>query len=313
MVMMMSKNYIHETDNDDKTNFNVQDNNNNDRRTYYIAIITETDACDNRQRMEETYTAITQAVSTGHVNLVSIRLEKLNKKINQQTGRRQDQTDEQEMLAIELTKKLVDLSSETSSLSSTSSNGGEEEQQQSPSFYVVCSSDWINVATQGGAHGVHVKEKHLSMIPTIRRRRVRELYTTTKPMIIGTSTHSIQSAVESYRMYQPDYYFVGTCYFTQSHPEKTSLEELEGPKLPGQVKHAIQNSILEQNQKQQEVKPPLPPSPIIYAIGGINDSNCNEPVQKYGADGVAVIRYVVAATDPAVAVTKLHTNMKCMK
>ena len=330
MMMMMSK---HDDDDNDKT-YNTIDQKNFDdntiRRntTYYIAIITETDACDTRQRMEETYVAIQQAVSTGYVTLVSIRLEKIQNKIEKlenQQGEEElndEQTNEQELLAIELTKKLVQLSSEMSSLSTKSkSNSHRASSLHSPSrsFHVVCSSDWITVALQGGAHGVHFKEKHLSMIPTLRRNLLHTTTKPPKPILIGTSTHSIESAIQSYTKYQPDYYFVGTCYLTQSHPEKTSTDELEGPQLPGQVKHAITKLLLngpdeqqqqqQQQQQQEEEVKPLPPIPIIYAIGGINDTNCFEPVQIYGADGVAVIRYVLAATDPALAVTNLHTNM----
>ena len=37
--------------------------------------------------------------------------------------------------------------------------------------------------------------------------------------------------------------------------------------------------------------------------------NCSEPV-GYGADGVAVIRSVMQASDPAEAVRKIKTGMK---
>ena len=55
-----------------------------------------------------------------------------------------------------------------------------------------------------------------------------------------------------------------------------------------------------------DVLPQLSPPPIIFAIGGIDKTNCHEPVLTFGADGVATIRTVMQASDPREAV-------KCMK
>ena len=227
----------------------------------YLAIITETDACETVERMEATYVAIQEAVSTGKVDLVSIRLSK---------------SDSSTVFdrAVELTKRIVDLS------------------ENGTAFQVVCSSDWVEVAIQAHAHGIHVKEMHLPRVPSI----VDQF---DYPILIGTSTHSVESALASFKTYQPDYYFVGTCYLTKSHPEKTSPEDLEGPTLPGQVRRALQ-------QQQEEFSSTA--CPKILAIGGIDETNCREPV-SLGADGVAVIRAVVAAEDPADAVTRLYTSM----
>ena len=125
---------------------------------------------------------------------------------------------------------------------------------------------------------------------------------------------------------------MGTCYLTQSHPEKKS-EDLEGPRLPGLVKRGIQNHIHNHNNiileedvdvdadinvdagvdvgKVQQTSSTSTPStsPIIFAIGGIEMENCHEPVE-YGSDGIAVIRSVMQASDPADAVHQIKTGMK---
>ena len=61
-------------------------------------------------------------------------------------------------------------------------------------------------------------------------------------VIIGISARSIQLAHFSWKEYKPDYFFVGTCYVTQSHPEKTPAD-LEGPALPCMSNVAIHNDI----------------------------------------------------------------------
>jgi thiamine-phosphate pyrophosphorylase len=106
---------------------------------------------------------------------------------------------------------------------------------------------------------------------------------------IGISAHSLESAIEAVTEYAPDYLFVGTCYKTTSHPEK-SKADLEGPALPGQVQRAVTS---------------IP----VFAIGGIDETNCHEPVLRYGAHGVAVIRAVLRSSDPAQAVIQIHNNM----
>jgi thiamine monophosphate synthase len=90
-------------------------------------------------------------------------------------------------------------------------------------FQVVVSSDWVSAAVEAKAHGVHVKEMHRHLMQDIRRKLGGE-------PLIGTSAHSVESAVSAFEIHRPDYIFVGTCYATQSHPGKIVLE---GPELPG--------------------------------------------------------------------------------
>jgi thiamine monophosphate synthase len=52
--------------------------------------------------------------------------------------------------------------------------------------------------------------------------------------------------------------------------------------------------------------------PKVFAIGGIDASNCHIPVGKYGADGIATIRAVLEAEDPGESVRLIRENMmKC--
>ncbi|KAG7369988.1 thiamine-phosphate diphosphorylase [Nitzschia inconspicua] len=173
--------------------------------------------------------------------------------------------------AVSLTRKLVELSKCKSVNSAL------------PLFHVVCSSDLVSVAVEAKAHGVHVKEHHWPLLPEIMAQF-------DYPILIGISAHSLASKNEKNGI-QPHYYFVGTCYLTASHPEKAACD-LEGPELPGIFKATL-------NQ----------PSIPIFAIGGIDQNNCHEPV-ALGADGVAVIRSVVQAVDPAGAVRIIQDKMK---
>ncbi|KAL3903234.1 MAG: hypothetical protein SGILL_010523, partial [Bacillariaceae sp.] len=226
-----------------------------------LAVITEPDACHNDERMEATYEAIQNAVSTKQVDLVSVRLDSAH---DNSTGVLER--------ASNLTRRLVELSREADAAS--------------PMFQVVCSSDLVSVAVEAQAHGIHIKEHHLERGSDI----VAQF---DYPIIIGTSAHSIQSLPDSKEhTIRPHYYFVGTCYMTASHPEKNAVD-LEGPALPGEFKRGL---------AQQGLSLP------VFAIGGIDDTNCDEPV-ALGADGVAVIRAVLQADNPADMVSWLQEEM----
>ncbi len=231
----------------------------------YLALITELDACVNDERTEATFRAIVSATKSSKVKLVSIRLTKPSDENFGHVLAR----------ALSLTKRLVQLA------------------ENSHSFRVVCSSDWVELAgTEGQAHGVHVKESHLQNIPEIRQNISNDDF------LIGTSTHSVQSAIQSYTTYFPDYYFVGTCFLTASHPEKT-MEELEGPALPGKVRNALSEEAMKLGKE----------CPIVFGIGGIDENNCHIPI-GYGADGVAVIRAILQAPNPMEVAFQIHDQMK---
>jgi thiamine monophosphate synthase len=142
------------------------------------------------------------------------------------------------------------------------------------SFRVVVSSDWVDAAVAAGAHGIHVKEMHRHRIPDIRRQFGADRAAAAAAddnVLIGTSAHSVESAISAFEVHRPDYIFVGTCYSTMSHPEKNA-GMLEGPELPGQVCLALQKLAGKKRPK-------------VLAIGGLDASNCHIPVE-YGADGL---------------------------
>jgi len=161
--------------------------------------------------------------------------------------------------------------------------------------FILVVNDNIDGAIDGGADGVHVKEKDAASIPSLREKFTAK--SGRSSCIVGTSCHSIESALLS-NAYRPDYLFVGTCYLTQSHPEKTAVDMLEGPALPGKVKRALSSTSSDQNPQNP---------PIIFAIGGIDETNSKEPV-ILGADGAAAIRSILCASDPAHAAMAINDN-----
>lgn len=241
----------------------------------YLAVITEPDACGSDENVRRTYDALAEAVSGGQVNLISIR--------------QAVPTDGDDRVLREVGDRLVGLAHRLWELASRHH------------FDLVISSDWMDLIMQENVplHGIHFKESHRTRIPEMRRRCGGDA------LVVGTSAHSVESAVEAWNVYQPDYFFVGTCYVTQTHPEKSSQRDLEGPLLPGQVARALKNTL--RNVSDDSSGAAVPPP--VLAIGGIHVHNCHEPVRVYGADGVATIRAVLQAADPAQTVRDMKQNM----
>lgn len=277
----------------------------------YLALLTEPDACSSIKRMEETLQAIETATFDGGVNLVVVR-------VPEDEGG-DDILRERKMT---LLQKLADLKEGRLIDQQGIQKNLDNNDDRIGGFYLVINNDLdlaIEAISQNvSLDGIHVKERNASKIPIIRKmlqnaaaRSKSTNNSSTESMesnnfIIGTSCHSIQSAIMSYRLQPqgPDYLFVGTCYLTQSHPEKTSIDQLEGPTLPGKVKKELES--LRSSSLQS-----IPPSvPKIFAIGGIDERNCFEPVSKHGADGVATIRAVMQAEDPRAVVRSMIRLMK---
>lgn len=252
----------------------------------FLAVITEENACDSDLELEKTLNTLKIATSTYMVDLISIRVKREVQNILdiEEDGQGQVVTaaiprEQQVQRVVALTRELINWSKES----------------KSP-FQVVLSSDWMDVAVQSGAHGVHFKESHRQSIGDIRQQYKEH---NLPPPLVGTSAHSVDSAKHAWEAYRPNYFFVGTCYATLSHPEKV---EMEGPALPGQVvEEFVDGSVITGNVSGR---------PVIFAIGGINSSTCHDPVVKYGADGVAVIRSVMQADDPAAAVRLIQQRMQ---
>jgi len=272
----------------------------------FLAVLTEPDACTSIQRIDETIHAIERATVDGGVALVVVRIN--------------DDYDDNETSENKwnLLKRLSELKQKRLS------------EGDNQDFLLVVNND-VELVLQAIScnilvDGVHVKEYNAHLIPDIRQKLHVALGKNAavsnnndtkqqQDIIIGTSCHSIQSALDSYNLSPrgPDYLFVGTCYLTQSHPEKTSLDQLEGPTLPGRIRDTLYKSFTDDDRSgdcdsdlsgaRVAQKPP-----VIFAIGGIDEQNCNEPV-KYGADGVATIRTVMQAEDPREVVKQMNTAM----
>mmetsp|Transcript_19075 Transcript_19075/g.52982 ORF Transcript_19075/g.52982 Transcript_19075/m.52982 type:complete len:344 (-) Transcript_19075:1606-2637(-) len=260
-------------------------------RAPFLAIITEPDACDNEQRMEQTITAIRTALSTGLVDLISVRLQLPTQSDGHEVStasHKEQSMDAFKERAVSLTRQMIEL---------VSASGNNKHCR------VVVSSDWVDVGVEAKAHGIHVKEKHFERLPQIKA-------SFTYPPLIGMSTHSIESATRSFAKYDPDYYFCGTCYLSQTHPDK-SADELEGPALPGQVKRALEQVCRDRDASSSHSDHVASPvkAPFVLGIGGIDATNCHDPVAKYGADGVAIIRAVLRAESPDEVVEAMKENM----
>jgi thiamine monophosphate synthase len=109
------------------------------------------------------------------------------------------------------------------------------------------------------------------------------------------SVHTYQSAIAAFREFNPDYFFAGTCFLTASHPEK-AYQDLEGPAFPGDITRRLEKEFGES-------------VPIVIAIGGIDETNCQVPIQ-YGAGGVAAIRAISQSSDPENIVRIMKDKMK---
>jgi len=246
--------------------------------------VTDETACDTASNFQDAVDALEKAVSVDHVDLISVRIRKT----------------ESEELVQKQEDRVVALTNELVGWSAGDNNNG------IPKFCVVLSSDWLHLFWRTKAHGIHFKESHREFIDDFRRQYYdQERHS---PLVVGTSSHSIESAVDAWLKYGVDYLFVGTCYPTLSHPEKTSLEDLEGPALPGRVREALDRKAVSGDGfvtggRRRKSRP------AVFAIGGIDRGNCRELVVEYGADGVAVIRAVVHAQDPATEVALIRQQM----
>jgi Thiamine monophosphate synthase len=181
------------------------------------------------------------------------------------------------------------------------------------------------------ADGVHVKESHRRHVPGIieQARAARHLHdprqkdrAPSEMVVVGMSCHSVQSAVDAVTTYNPDYLLVGTCYPTLSHPEKAP-HQVEGPDLPGRVCRELERRIVNVDAAASASStaddsrngPKRRGRPIVLGIGGIDATNCGRIVRggaaatATAADGVAVIRSVLAARNPAHAVQQIVDAM----
>ncbi len=130
----------------------------------------------------------------------------------------------------------------------------------------------VDVALAVEADGVHLGESALP-IPVVRRL-------VGDRMLVGASVHTVDGAVQA-EAEGADYLIVGTIFSTSSKPEAR-------PRGVGIIR-----------QVRERVRVP------IIAIGGINPGNAGECIAA-GADGVAVISWIIGSSDPHKAAAELR-------
>jgi thiamine monophosphate synthase len=301
----------------------------------YLAIITETDACSSTTRVDETIRAIELATADGMVDLVVLRVV---------------EEDDGPGYGNEYAIRKWDLLTRLATLKERIDDGGGRREDRKGGKFALVVNDDVDIVLEAlsrnvGVDGVHVKERNALSIPTIRDGLERAIASSSRlssssvvkggdaiiverRIVVGTSCHSIESGIGSYGLHPrgPDYLFVGTCYPTDSHPEKSTADQLEGPTLPGNVRRELHdiyhntNRDFTVNDDVDDDDHHLTTSsriattrifpPIVFAIGGIDETNCREPVIRYGADGIAVIRTVMQAPDPGEVVQHMKRTMK---
>ena len=133
-------------------------------------------------------------------------------------------------------------------------------------------NDRADVAAASGADGVHLPERCLPA------HAVRSLVG--EGCIIGRSVHSVDAAVQAERE-GADYVQVGPVFATASHPSAKPC----GLRLVRTVAEAV--------------------SVPVIAVGGIDATRVRDVVDA-GADGVAVIRAILSADDPAAAASRIR-------
>ena len=137
-------------------------------------------------------------------------------------------------------------------------------------------NDRIDIALAISADGVHLPASSLPVYVAKKLGADR--------LLVGRSVHSVEEAKEAEEQ-EADYIILGTIYKTASHPGRKPA----GRGLVRKARAAVE----------------IP----IYAIGGINASNAAE-VMAAGANGVAVIRAILAAEDRCTAARALALALK---
>ena len=140
-------------------------------------------------------------------------------------------------------------------------------------------NDRVDLALAVGADGVHLGQDDLPA------RAARPLL---RPgMILGISTHSVEQA-RAAQADGADYVAVGSMFATTSKADF----QLVGPGLMRKLRG--------------EIRVPL------VGIGGITPDNVSEVIRA-GADGVAVISAVCAATDPQAAAARFLAQIRAAR
>jgi thiamine-phosphate diphosphorylase len=136
-------------------------------------------------------------------------------------------------------------------------------------------NDRADIALVARAHGVQLGEEGL---PVAAARE-----SIGNGGLIGRSVHSVAAATQAQNN-RADFLIVGTMFASRSHPGETPT----GPGLMQEI--------------SSKCKLPL------IGIGGIIPENASEVIQA-GASGVAVISYILAASDPRAAASELKEGI----
>ncbi|MBI3966342.1 MAG: thiamine phosphate synthase [Chloroflexi bacterium] len=134
-------------------------------------------------------------------------------------------------------------------------------------------NDRVDVALAVGADGVQLGGRSLSVEATRLIAGGR--------LLVGRSVHSVEEAAVATAA-GADYLVAGSVFATASHPDQ--------PPAGVELIRAIHRTV----------------SVPVYGIGGIDRANAAAVVAA-GAQGVAVIRAILAATDPLAAAQELAT------
>jgi thiamine monophosphate synthase len=291
----------------------------------FLVVITHQWSCDSDEQASLALDCLTRAVTAanhpplrvagghadieddGGIDLISIRV------------RRPDGRPSPEHVArvLHFIRSVVELCNGGRNSNNTGPTAGQYPPRRRPR--VVVSGDWMDQGLQAKAHGIHFKEAH--------RHRILDLvssahYKDGEEIIIGTSAHTVESAMAAVETYGVDYIICGTCYPTESHPEKTK-NDVEGPAFPAQVKETLLRAARRVDDDVVDGDDHCRPlgrrighdhhrtTPVI-AIGGLDVDNIPGQVTRGAfvphccADGVAVIRAVLDADDPAGAVRSIR-------
>ncbi len=143
-------------------------------------------------------------------------------------------------------------------------------------------NDRIDVALAAGADGVHLPDRGLPIAAARRLGRPGSF-------VIGVSVHGADAAGAAARD-GADLVVCGPIWPT---PSKRDMGEPLGEAALAQAKKAIAGAGAGAAAK-------------LYAIGGVTGPERAEAAVRAGAHGVAVVRAIVAAADPAAAARALH-------
>jgi thiamine-phosphate pyrophosphorylase len=103
-------------------------------------------------------------------------------------------------------------------------------------------------------------------------------------LLLGRSVHSVAESVTAQAL-GADFQVLGTIFQSETHPDQPPA----GPHLIRKVKHQVKSPVL--------------------AIGGITPDNAAQAIAD-GADGVAVIRAILADEHPQLAARRLVEQVK---